>query len=53
LRRNTGVGVLIDQILTAHMNVPETEPIYASGKEAHEFIYYTYKTGPFQSRVRV
>jgi hypothetical protein len=40
LRRNIGVGVLIDQILTTHMNVPGMEPTYASGKEAHVLIYY-------------
>jgi hypothetical protein len=40
LRRNIGVGVLINQILTTNMNVPEMEPTYASGKEAHVLIYY-------------
>jgi hypothetical protein len=40
LRRNIGVGVIIDQILTMHMNVPGMEPTFASGKEAHVLIYY-------------
>jgi hypothetical protein len=40
LRRNIGVGVLIDQILTAHMNVPGMLPTYASGNEALVLIYY-------------
>jgi hypothetical protein len=40
LRRYTGVGVPIDQILTTHINVPGIEPTYASGKEVHELIYY-------------
>jgi hypothetical protein len=35
LRRNIGVGVLIDQILPTHMNVPGIERTYALGKEAH------------------
>jgi hypothetical protein len=35
LRRNIGVGILIDQILTTHMNAPGMEPTYASGKVAH------------------
>jgi hypothetical protein len=40
LRRNIRVGVLIDLILTTHMNVPGMEPKYASGKEAHVLINY-------------
>jgi hypothetical protein len=40
LRRYTGVGVLIDQMLTTHMNVPGMEPTYAPGKKAHVLIYY-------------
>jgi hypothetical protein len=40
LGRNIGVGVLIDQMSTTHMNVPGMEPTYASGKEAHVIIYY-------------
>jgi hypothetical protein len=39
-RRNIGVGVLVDQILTTHMKVPGMEPTYASGKEAHVLMYY-------------
>jgi hypothetical protein len=39
MRSNIGIGVLIDQILTTHMNVPGMEPAYASGKEAHVLIY--------------
>jgi hypothetical protein len=40
LRRNTGVGILIDQILTTHMNDPKMELTYASGKEANALMYY-------------
>jgi hypothetical protein len=39
-RRNTGVGVLIDQILTTNLNVPGMERTYASGKEAHVLIFF-------------
>jgi hypothetical protein len=39
-RRNIGIGILIDQILTTHMNVHEMEPTYASGETAHELINY-------------
>jgi hypothetical protein len=43
LKRNTGVGVHIDQILTTHMDLLGMEPTYASGKEAHVLIYYIYR----------
>jgi hypothetical protein len=48
LRRNI-VGVLMDQILTTHMNVPGMEPTYASAKGAHVLlIYYIKRKGYFR-----
>jgi hypothetical protein len=35
LTRKVWVGVLNDQTLTTHMDVPGIEPTYASGKEAN------------------
>jgi hypothetical protein len=40
LRRNIGVGVLTDQILTARMTVPGMEPAYASGGETPVLTHY-------------
>jgi hypothetical protein len=40
LRSNIGVGVLVDQILTTHMNVSGMEPTYTSSKEARVLMYY-------------
>jgi hypothetical protein len=39
-----GAGVLVDQILTTHMNVPGIEPAYASDKAA----YCIYREGYFR-----
>jgi hypothetical protein len=41
LWRNLGVGIVTDQILNTHMNVPRMELRYSSGKVVHVFIYYT------------
>jgi hypothetical protein len=48
LSRNIVIGVLIDQILTTHMNVPGMERTYASGNEAHVLIYYILRQGYFR-----
>jgi hypothetical protein len=50
LRRYIGICVLIDHILTTHMNIHGMEPAYASCKEAHVLIYYIWL---FQNRIRV
>jgi hypothetical protein len=49
LRRNIEVGVLIDQILTTDMKVPEKEHKYASGKDVYCAYIFRTETGLFQS----